>query len=472
MRVYLAEGKNERRDALKFLAAGAAAVVAAGISMPMVGSAAAASQVGAIGDYDFLIDNAGGTIEAYDADGNQITSGSDWGALVNKLLSMAPANGVWIHTKEGLYLQTTPVVVPSGYNSPVTLSGEGMARTPQVKFTSSRPSTIIKNTVQAGKIIDTTNSNQPALFIRDITLFNAGGGASSALSLQNTLEGEITRVMVTQVDPTAPYVSEPSVPYTGSIGINLATGAGKNLFRLQQVYIINYDTGLLIDSDWVCADQLELDWCNTRCVDIEGGFYQEFRFLHAFACGGTLVYNNKPADSLGFESELTTIIGLADEGNGPTGYVTKTATVNNVKGAFMLILGTFNPAGVGRGFLTGVLTYTYGLFTEIPSVGGGSLLPGPVGINAAMKMLGGTTAGSIIYSMPFTGISYKKFLAYLNGYQNSTGTPQSIPFPTKFNQIPVLVTDATKNSSATSTSMVLPVSMKSPVTGWIVVEGF
>ena len=461
---------SNRREAIKFLATGAAAAVTAAAVAALPSRASAASP-GPIGDYDFIIINSSGTIEAYDPNGNLVTSGSDWGAVVNELLTKAPPDGVWIHTKSGIYLQSTSVSIPSSYNATVTLSGQGMARTPQAKFTSPRPSTIIKNTQSGGKIIVTPGAGQPALFVRDMTLFNAGGGVTTGISFQNALEGGLERVMVTQVDPTVSFVSEPSAPALGSIGINLATGTGKNLFRLQEVYIINYDTGLLINSDWVCADQLEFNWCNTRCVDIEGGFYQEFRFLHSFDSGGTMVYDNKSPDT-SFERELTVILGLADEGKGPSGYVAKTPSVNNVKGAFLLILGTFNPAGTGVGYVTGQTSSVFGLFTDLPSAGGGSALPGPVGINSAMKSLNGSTAGTASYTMPFSGPSYKRFLVYLNGYQNATATAQAIAFPAKFTESPAIVVDATQKAIVSNAGVSLPSSMSSAITGWIIIEGY
>jgi hypothetical protein len=461
---------SERRNAIKFLAA-SSAVAAASVMVPSLTASAASPSSGSIGEYDFIITESGSSIYAYDQAGNLVTSGTDWGEIVNLLLADASPKGVWIHTKEGIYLQQTTVAIPAGYNAPVTISGEGMARTPQAKFTAPRYSTIIKNTVSGGKIIDTPNSGEPAIFIRDITLFNAGGGPSVAIGLENALEGEVCRVMVTQVDPTAAYSSAPHAPSSGSVGIDLTTAAGKNLFRLQQVYVINYDTGISIYSDWVCADQLEFNWCNTRCVDIEGGFYQELRFVHAFECGGTMIYDNKAVDT-GFERDLTTVTGLADEGTGPSGYKSKGPSIDNVKGAFLLILGTFNPAATGQGMLTGVLQNTYGLITNLPSSGGGSLLPGPVSINSNITTLEGKSGGKALYSMPFAGASYKKFLAYLDGYQNSTSTPQTIPFPVKFGEPPAVVLDATKASTATGTSLALPTSMGSAVTGWIILEGW
>jgi len=461
----------QRREALKFMVASAAAVAATAVAVPRLPVIASSTVPGVPGDYDYIVVLANGIIEAYDATGILTASGTDWGAVVNSCLARASPNGVWIHTKEGTYVQSSSVAIPSGYNAPVTLSGEGMARTPQAKYTSPRPSTIIKNTTVAGRIVDTPNSGAPALFIRDITLFNSGGGGVVALNLVNAMEGGISRVMVTQVDPTVPFVAEPHVPSTGSIGINLGTGTGKNLFRIEQAYIINYDTGLLVNTDWLVADQIEFNWCNSKCVDIEGGFYQEFRLLHGFDCGGNLLYNNKPLD-LTFERELTTVIGLADEGKGPTGYAAKGPSVNNVRGGFMLILGTFNPAGTGQPLVSGQLANTYGILTNFPSSGGGTLLPGPLSVNANIKTVTGPTFGNASYTMPFAGPSYKKFLLFLNGYQNLSGSPQTISFPIKFSQIPLIVADATSKASVTANALSLPSSMTSPVTGWIVIEGY
>jgi len=89
-----------------------------------------------------------------------------------------------------------------------------------------------------------------------------------------------------------------------------------------------------------------------------------------------------------------------------------------------------------------------------------------------MKSLNGATAGTASYTMPFNGGSYKRFQVYLDGYQNATGSAQSIPFPTKFVQVPAIITDATGKATASTAGIGLPTSMSSAITGWIILEGY
>lgn len=88
--------------------------------------------------------------------------------------------------------------------------------------------------------------------------------------------------------------------------------------------------------------------------------------------------------------------------------------------------------------------------------------------------LTGTTAGSIINSMPFTGTSYKKIILYVDAYENDTTTSQSITFPTAF---------ATTNGvtfNDTTLSLVLSLSTvtvdtpdtTSTYSGMVIIEGY
>jgi len=61
-------------------------------------------------------------------------------------------------------------------------------------------------------------------------------------------------------------------------------------------------------------------------------------------------------------------------------------------------------------------------------------------INVSQTTISGTTAGSITYSMPYQGSSYKKFIAYANGYENFTNTAQIITFPVSFSTTPNITT--------------------------------
>ena len=103
-------------------------------------------------------------------------------------------------------------------------------------------------------------------------------------------------------------------------------------------------------------------------------------------------------------------------------------------------------------------------------VGGLTGTPAP---NATQSTLTGTSAGSAISSQPINGASYKVFLVELAGYENTTVTAQTITFPTAFSVSPLLASQPTSfGATVSATTLTLPVSMASPVTGWIFIVGY
>jgi len=94
--------------------------------------------------------------------------------------------------------------------------------------------------------------------------------------------------------------------------------------------------------------------------------------------------------------------------------------------------------------------------------------------NISQSTLSGTTAGSIVYSMPFQGSSYKKFIAYASGYENDTTTAQSITFPVFFSTVAGITYNSTGlniTNSLTDLIIIAPDSTTT-YTGMIIVEGF
>jgi len=97
----------------------------------------------------------------------------------------------------------------------------------------------------------------------------------------------------------------------------------------------------------------------------------------------------------------------------------------------------------------------------------------PQNINVGQTTLTGTTAGSIVYSMPEQGSSYKKFIAYASGYENDTTTAQTISFPVAFVNTPYVATAPSGLiSSTTTTSITLASGTTTTYTGWIIIEGY
>ncbi|MGC8580446.1 MAG: hypothetical protein ACP5MB_10385, partial [bacterium] len=73
---------------------------------------------------------------------------------------------------------------------------------------------------------------------------------------------------------------------------------------------------------------------------------------------------------------------------------------------------------------------------------GNMSIVGAFNSNIAQTTITGTTAGSLIASMPEQGSSYKKVIVYANGYENNTTTAQTYTFPTSFTNTPVITTNS------------------------------
>ena len=58
---------------------------------------------------------------------------------------------------------------------------------------------------------------------------------------------------------------------------------------------------------------------------------------------------------------------------------------------------------------------------------------GGVSVGGNVSTLAGATAGTVVSTMPFQG-EYKKFVAYVTGYENNTTTDQSVTYPVAFTQ--------------------------------------
>jgi hypothetical protein len=105
---------------------------------------------------------------------------------------------------------------------------------------------------------------------------------------------------------------------------------------------------------------------------------------------------------------------------------------------------------------------------------GSSTIGGAINSFIAQTTLNGATAGTVVWSMPFQGSSYKRFIAYFSGYENDTASNDTITFSTAFSITP-LVTAAVPGLTVTaSTSTLTIISPDSTVTysGWVIVEGY
>ncbi len=134
-------------------------------------------------------------------------------------------------------------------------------------------------------------------------------------------------------------------------------------------------------------------------------------------------------------------------------------------------LQTFNAGITGTGN-TGTLTAGPGILGTANTWTATQTMP-ILSLNTTQTTLAGSTAGSIVYSMPEQGSSYKKFIAYANGYENDTTTAQTITFPVAFTNAPAVVSAPSGLISSTSTTgITLTSGTTTTYTGWIIIEGY
>ena len=87
-------------------------------------------------------------------------------------------------------------------------------------------------------------------------------------------------------------------------------------------------------------------------------------------------------------------------------------------------------------------------------------------------VLNGTTAGTATMTQSGSTPWDKKTLVYLNGYENTTGTSQTLTFVVPYNNTPAVITDASGGATVNTTTLTLPHSMGATKTGYVIVEGY
>jgi hypothetical protein len=104
--------------------------------------------------------------------------------------------------------------------------------------------------------------------------------------------------------------------------------------------------------------------------------------------------------------------------------------------------------------------YVYGLTSN-------NLLCNPSITQTTIK---GTTAGTATCEEPFQESTYKVAMCYLNGYENKQSTAQTYTYPAPFTYAPLV--SGVSGASSTTTTLSLPKSMSSAVTGWVEANGW
>ena len=89
---------------------------------------------------------------------------------------------------------------------------------------------------------------------------------------------------------------------------------------------------------------------------------------------------------------------------------------------------------------------------------------------APQTVITGTTAGTATCEEPFQESTYKVAVCYLNGYENTGTTAQTYTYPAPFTYAPLITGIA--GTTSTTTTLSLPTSMSSAVTGWVEASGW
>lgn len=105
------------------------------------------------------------------------------------------------------------------------------------------------------------------------------------------------------------------------------------------------------------------------------------------------------------------------------------------------------------------------------NLSGGLTVTGAVNSSAAVTNLSGTTAGTVSWSQPFQGTSYKKVILNFTGYENTTATAQTISFPTVFTSVPAASQSCPAGIEIGTDEAILPVSMSNSFTGQCILQG-
>lgn len=109
-----------------------------------------------------------------------------------------------------------------------------------------------------------------------------------------------------------------------------------------------------------------------------------------------------------------------------------------------------------------------------PPVNYTSIINDVISQGTTQATLNGTTAGTVVSSMPFQGASYKKFVAHAAAYENNTAGNQTITFPAAFTNTPTVTandTGLTVSASTTTLTITAP-NNTTTYTGNIFVEGY
>jgi len=227
-------------------------------------------------------------------------------------------------------------------------------------------------------------------------------------------------------------------------------------FSSNNVSVINTSTNTVVDTISVGSKPLGI-------AITPNGLYA---YVANLGSNNVSVINTATNKLVATISVGTSPSSIAVTPNGLYAYVVSGSGVSIINTSTNTVVSTFNIGYVP--FAVAITPYFYTATQIAPYLSGFQQ-----NTSTPQTTLTGSTAGSITYSMPTAEGSYKKFVAYANGYENDTTTAQTISFPVAFTNTPYVVTSPSGLiSSISTTGITLASGTTTTYTGWIIIEGY
>lgn len=323
------------------------------------------------------------------------------------------------------------------------------------------------------------------------SLFAVNGTSNAASTLHNTLDDGSGNVTVagntTLPEDTSANGNVTGLFFEGGSGFTSALinnanfGSGQAFFQLMGSTELSASTtayNITLYPDFIGTNTLSITGDTTTAT---GNFDLHTSGAGTIDAAGVLTITGNGSNVLITSSSEVKLYTIGSTQQYLTStFSTKTTTMSDpYNGTVNITLtsGTGAEVQIATGS-SGIPVKTYN--NTLDDGTGNVTIAGYNKLNTAQTTLTGTSAGSIVWSQMEQGTAYKRFAGYLNGYENTTTTAQTITFPTAFSFPPAIQarssgsTNSTLSFAATAstTTLTLPASMTAAVTGWLLAEGY